>query len=374
MKKDSKETFIQKAKLVHGDKYDYSKVEYINSKTKVCIICPVHGEFLVAPNSLVRGCGCKFCATNSLKTTQKFIEELKQIYGDKYDYSKVEYKGNKVKVCIICPKHGEFWVTPNHFLKGHGCLKCTKRGCFKLTTQMFIERSNKVHNHKYDYSKVNYLNKDTKVCIICPKHGEFIQRSGNHMRGNGCPKCMSEHNRINKLLTTEEFVKRSIDIHNNRYDYSLVDYKGAHQNVQIICPIHGEFTQKAYMHLNGRGCPRCNRSKLEISVENILPNLTQQKKFEWLRYELPMSLDFYCEEKHIAIECQGEQHFYKNPTSYFDDVELVMKRDQLKYQQCKEHNIEVIYYFPEDFLKYDIDFYKDKKCFHNVESLKKYFI
>ena len=135
-----------------------------------------------------------------------------------------------------------------------------------------------------------------------------------------------------------------------------------------------ECTQKAYMHLNGRGCPRCNRSKLEISVENILQNLTQQKKFEWLRYELPMSLDFYCEEKHIAIECQGEQHFYKNPTSYFDDVELVMKRDQLKYQQCKEHNIEVIYYFPEDFLKYDIDFYKDKKCFHNVESLKKYFI
>ena len=373
MKKDSKEAFVLKAKSVHSDKYDYSKVEYKNSKEKVCIICPIHGEFWITPNSHIRGCGCKFCGKNSLKSTQKFIEELREIYGDKYDYSKVDYRGNKIKVCIICPEHGEFWVTPNMFLKGHGCVKCTKRGCYKLTTQMFIERSNAIHNNKYDYSKVNYINKDTKVCIICPEHGEFWQTPGNHLNGHGCPKCMSEQNRIKLMFTTNDFIKKATEIHKGRYDYSLVEYKGSHEKVQIICPIHGEFWQDAYGHLNGHGCPKCNRSKLEIDVENIYPDFEQQKKFDWLKYELPMSLDFYCDDIHFAIECQGEQHFFLNPSSCFDNVEEVMERDRLKYQQCKEHGIEIIYYFPKDYLKYDVDFYKDKFCFHTIDDLKTFF-
>ena len=124
-KKKTKEEFIAKAKLVHGDKYDYSKVEYVGALTKVCIICPKHGEFCQEANSHLRGQGCPKCKYEKQTcTTDEFIAKAKKIHGDKYDYSKVEYVNDRTKVCIICPKHGEFWQTPNHHLSGCGCPKC----------------------------------------------------------------------------------------------------------------------------------------------------------------------------------------------------------------------------------------------------------
>ena len=121
-------------------------------------------------------------------TTEQFIEKAKQIHGNKYDYSKVEYVNNHTKVCIICPEHGEFWQTPNSHLNGNGCSSC--KGLKKLTTKEFIERAKQVHGNKYDYSKTIYVNKRTKVCIICPIHGEFYQTPHNHVyQKQGCPEC-----------------------------------------------------------------------------------------------------------------------------------------------------------------------------------------
>ena len=186
------EEFINKANKVHNGKYDYSKVEYVNAKTKICIICPEHGEFWQTPNNHLSGKGCALCANeNKLhlynKSNDKFISEAQMIHNGKYDYSKVEYVNAKTKICIICPEHGEFWQTPHNHLQGQGCPKCSPT--LKLNKDVFIEISNKKHNGKYDYSKVKYINNRTKVCIICPEHGEFWQTPDAHLSNKGCPKC-----------------------------------------------------------------------------------------------------------------------------------------------------------------------------------------
>lgn len=179
--------FIIKAKKKHGNKYDYSKVEYINNHTKICIVCQKHGEFWQTPEQHLKGCGCPSCIGRN-KTSEGFVEKLKKIHGDKYDYSKAEYKNNKTKICIICEKHGEFLISPVNMLHGAGCHFCYKESLLLSKTE-FIEKAKEAHGNRYDYSKVDYINTKTKVCIVCPKHGEFWQAPNSHLRGQGCFVC-----------------------------------------------------------------------------------------------------------------------------------------------------------------------------------------
>lgn len=123
MRKLTTEEFVQKSREVHGDKYDYSKVDYKSGKDKVCIICPTHGEFYQAPSNHLRGQGCFGCS-NSVPTTKEFIKRAKEIHGSRYDYSKVDYKGNKTKITITCPVHGNFEQQPANHLHGQGCPTC----------------------------------------------------------------------------------------------------------------------------------------------------------------------------------------------------------------------------------------------------------
>ena len=190
MKKNTQD-WINEAIKIHGDKYDYSKVKYVNARTKVCIICPEHGEFWQRASLHQMGSGCPKCSQNNVHLKQKyntelFIQKAKEIHGDKYDYSKVEYVNSTTKVCIICPEHGEFWQTPSSHLQGQGCRNCGIRKCNAKT---FILKAKKIHGDKYDYSKVEYIDTRTKVCIICPEHGEFWQLPLNHLKGKGCPIC-----------------------------------------------------------------------------------------------------------------------------------------------------------------------------------------
>ena len=126
-------------------------------------------------------------------TAEEFIEKAKAVHGDKYDYSKVNYVDAITKVCIICPEHGEFWQTPNmHINDKNGCKLCgikNRSNKRKKTTEQFIEKARKIHGNKYDYSKVNYVNSQEKVGIMCPKHGEFWQNPRKHLSGCGCSKC-----------------------------------------------------------------------------------------------------------------------------------------------------------------------------------------
>jgi len=177
------EQFIEKAKLKHCDKYDYSKVKYIKSNEHVIIICKIHGEFLQTPYKHNIGQGCRKCSyiltsDKNRCTTDDFIKKIKKIHGDKYDYSKIDYINNNTNIIIICNEHGENKVLPSNILRQGCCKKCgIKNTISKLTSNssIFIEESKKIHGDKYDYSKVDYVNCDMNVIIICKEHGEFIK-------------------------------------------------------------------------------------------------------------------------------------------------------------------------------------------------------
>ena len=201
-KRKTTEEFIEKAILIHGNKYNYSKVNYINNITKIEIICQEHGSFYQTPTGHFNNSGCDKCAIKkSRSTTEAFITKASEIHGNKYDYSKVEYINVKNKVEIICKIHGHFFQTPNDHLSKKGCIMCGGTHC--LDKKSFIKKSKEIHKNKYTYDKVVYKNSDTGVVITCPKHGDFLQKPKGHKRGQGCPSCAN----INKSTSTWKYSK-----------------------------------------------------------------------------------------------------------------------------------------------------------------------
>jgi 5-methylcytosine-specific restriction endonuclease McrA len=250
------EEFIAKARKKFKNKYDYSEVNYINSKVKVSIKCPIHGNFLQRPNDHFHSCGCPKCG-NLLKSknysTEEFIAKAIKVHGNKYDYSKVNYVDSNTKVTIICKEHGEFLQTPSSHLQGHGCQ--IHAAINPPTTEEFIAKAIKRYGDKYDYSKVNYINNKTKVTIICREHGEFLQQPNGHLNGNECIEC-----RGLKPLTKEIFIERAREVHGNVYDYSKVDYINYSTKVIIYCDEHGAFEQTPANHINSKQkCPKCRK-------------------------------------------------------------------------------------------------------------------
>jgi hypothetical protein len=341
------EEFIKRSKKVHGNRYDYSKVNYKNYNTKVKIICKEHGEFLQFPGGHLSGRGCFNCGGSKKSNTEGFIKKAKEVHevhGDKYDYSKVDYKNAITKVIIICKEHGEFLQTPSGHLSGHGCYICGQSRT--SNTEEFIKKANKKHNNKYDYNKVDYKNIETKVIIICKKHGEFLQTPHSHLKGFGCYKCGGT-----KRLTTEEFIEKAKKVHGDKYNYSKVDYNGRTKSVKIICKEHGEFVQKPRDHLDGCGCQICGNSRGENLLINILGEL-YGKEFCKKRADFninpetgsKLEYDCYCEELKIAVEYQGLQH-YKYPNKYHktkEEFKDQINRDNIKRKNSKEHGIKLI--------------------------------
>lgn len=291
--------------------------------------------------------------SNKKLTTEEFISRAKLVHGDKYDYSNCIYTGRDKKVCIICPEHGEFWQRADHHLDGHGCPYCSGRG---KTTEWFISQAKKIHGDRYDYSKVNYINSNKKVCIICPEHDEFWQYPYNHLRGATCKKCLS--------LKTSEFIDMAKRIYGDKYDYSQTKYVNTYTKVKIICPKHGEFWQRPDHHLSGFGCPHCSNSKMEnlvcekLKEYNIKYNV--QKTFNWLMWKNKMRLDIFLPEYNIAIECQGGQHFY--PVNFYGGNEEyidIVNRDKRKKELCNMHSIKVLYYTDVKLEEYPYDVITD---------------
>ena len=193
-------------------------------------------------------------------TTEEFIQKAREVHGDKYDYSKVKYVNSKTQVCIICKEHGEFPQQASNHLHGIGCPLCgieKRRAKRTHSIDAFLNTARAVHGNKYDYSKVNYVNKRTPVCITCPKHGEFMQSPQKHIAGHGCEKCFRESQAKRYLMGRDKFIEKATVVHNGFYDYSAVEYVNSHTYVQIICPIHGAFPQIPSSHLRGHGCPFC---------------------------------------------------------------------------------------------------------------------
>ena len=188
---------------------------------------------------------------NQEEVINRFILKHK----DKYDYSLVEYKNQRTKVKIICKEHGIFEQKMSNHSSGQGCAECA--GVKKYTLSIFIKKAKNVHKDKYDYSFVEYSGSRTKVKIICKEHGEFEQTPFNHLQGQDCPKCANILNGIRKRMSWDDFLDRSTKKHGNKYDYSLSNYDGLNNKIEIICPIHGKFEQTPASHLNSCGCIHC---------------------------------------------------------------------------------------------------------------------
>jgi hypothetical protein len=273
-------TFIQKANLIHKSKYNYSKSIYVDSKTNLVIICPIHNEFLQSSNRHIsQKSGCPKCSCYGNRITQEqFIEQANKIHDFLYDYSLVNYKHRRKSIKIVCKEHGSFFQMPDNHLNGSICPKCQEIKQ-RMTRDEFISKANEIHLFKYDYSEINYVNRITKLKIRCLDHGFFWQTPKNHLAKNGCMKC-------NESLG-ERKIKTILEKHR-------IQYK-------------------------------------------------QQYKFNNYKYKKPLPFDFAIFKKnklHGLMEYQGEQHY--NPLSFgrnSETFEITSLRDKIKKQYCNENKI-----------------------------------
>lgn len=298
--------FIDDAKKIHNNKYDYSNLIYTNIKTKITITCKKHGNFLQNPNAHLSGIGCSKCSGKYSPTTEEWVEKAKKVHGDKYDYSISIYVNTKTKIMIICKKHGNFTQLPRHHLNGVNCSKCS--GTYSPTTKEWVERAKKVHGYKYDYSNTKYKNHNIHVIIICKEHGKFQQKPSIHLRGHGCQRCSKTHS-----YSTEEWIKKAKKIHGNKYIYSKAKYEKANIGVVIICKKHGEFIQKASNHILGQGCGKCNKT-YKYNTEEWIERAKEihGNKYKYSKTEYKKNKD------KIIISCKEHGDFYQTPSGHLN--------------------------------------------------------
>lgn len=357
MKRLDNSQVIEKLRSLYGNTLDYSKVDYKNSRSYITLICPKHGDFEKYANDALQGRGkCPKCQ-RGISNTEEFIEKAKEKFGDKFDYSKVKFVNKTTKVTITCPKHGNFLIQPNTFLNSvYGCGKCrypdkeiinkpSKEQQLSIKQQVFISRAGEIHKDKYNYSKVIYTKANEKVIIICPEHGEFEQAPGVHLKGHGCPKCARKVTVDKTRKTQEEFEREARVIYGNKYTYGV--YKGMHTKMTIVCPIHGSFECTPHNHLVDCGCPRCSDSKGELVVATWLKNnnivYTQEKSLKI--DNLQLYLDFYINLNGIQyiIEYNGIQHY--KPVEFFGGEGQFKKqifRDQTLRKYCTKQGIKLL--------------------------------
>lgn len=201
--------------------------------------------------------------TSRSLNTNIFIEKGTNIYNGFYLYGKSIYKNSRTKIIITCPNHGDFEQLPISHLRGFKCKQCGNEDvavALSSTTNDFSIKSKAIHNNFYDYSKTIYTNNNTYVIIICPNHGEFLQTPASHLNGSGCPTHAIESSRIKRVSNTQEFTTKANIVHNNFYGYLKTKYETAFKKIIITCPEHGDFNQNPGAHLMGTNCPKCVKS------------------------------------------------------------------------------------------------------------------
>lgn len=346
----TQDEFIAKAISVHGNKYDYSKVVYVKNTTPIEIICPVHGSFLQTPKSHLEGRGCLCCANDSFRLKKDdFIQKAKSIHGDKYDYSKVDYINNYTKVCIVCPKHGEFWQSPKNHLIQMGCPSCGKESTKEKrlrTNDEFISDCKRILGDYLFFDKTNYVHSKKKVIITCPIHGDFSVYPCQVYRGEGCPKCSSEQR---KKENANRFFENANIKYECKYDYSKSIYINSQTKLEVICPKHGSFWITPNTHLTYCGCPHCSESSGEKMVRERLSKYKINFKQEFfirndnlLCLNKNFRVDFYLPDYNTIIEYNGIQHYEENAMFNMRTLEQQQERDYALRQYCNENKIKLI--------------------------------
>jgi len=271
-------------------------------------------------------------------TISEFLQRAKNIHGDKYNYDKVVYINNHTKVKIGCNNgHGYFEMTPGnhtHKTKPQGCRECS--GKILWTKARFIKEAKKIHKNKYEYTKVDFVDSSKRVIIICKEHGEFLQTPQKHINGQKCNKCSIEIVSNKNRLTKKEFIDKAIIKHGNKFKYSKVKYINNYTAVTIICVYHGEFNQNPSSHLSGSGCPICRLSKGEQKVAAFLEKnnikFITQYKFDKSR----LAYDFMFEQnrKKYLIEYNGAHHYEK--VNYSKNDPKAEQRFKYRVEKDKE--------------------------------------
>jgi hypothetical protein len=284
--------FVVNAKAVHKNRYGYTHVDYINSRTKVKIVCKVHGIFEQTPKSHSRGKGCPSCAPNKAYTQQTFLKRLNDQFGAYFDYSQVVFNGTRENVTLICPEHGKFDIKAKSLLESkHACAKCS--GVTSFTKKDFVDKANEVHDKLYNYQKVKFKNTKTNVLIVCKNHGSFSQSPHHHLAGQGCPSC-----------------KKSI----------------------------GESIILGFLQ------------KHKIKFTSEFPLLKNKSTNRWLRS------DFFIHDLNLIIEFDGIQHFKSVPIfGGPEKLKLTKKHDKMKDRYCDLNNIDFIRFNYKDKKEYILE-------------------
>ena len=248
----------------------------------------------------------------------EFVKKAIMVHNNEYNYDNTKYLKGTEKVIITCREHGDFTQLPFGHLSGSGCSFCANNQ--QSTKEIFISKARIVHNDKYNYDNVNYINNKTIVMITCPVHGDFPQSPSNHLTGFNCTKCAKEEAKIKLTYDSKMlFETKARKVHFDKYDYQKVEYLSSKTNVIITCKKHGDFKQTPSNHLRGQDCPKCKMSKGEINIKNSLEKLNikfeTQYKFDDCYYKQKLAFDFaiFINGKFGLIEFHGEQHYKMIP-------------------------------------------------------------
>ena len=308
------EVFIQEAIEIHGDRYDYSKVNYINNITHITIICKEHGEFLQTPQCHLRGNDCLKCVKCYNYTSEEWIEKAKKIHENRYDYSKTIYINCVTRVTIICKEHGEFQQLPNDHLVYSGCLKCSDK--YNYTTEEWIDKAIAIRGDKYDYSLVEYKTNKDDVKIICKEHGPFLQNASKHLNANyDCPRCMKKSYSkmalewLNYLATTNNIYIRHAE---NEGELKI---KGSNYRADGYC----KKTNTIY-EFNGcifHGCPIC------YDKNDINPIIHKPNKLIYKRTLIKENYINSCGYKLIIIWEHDWKKYKNEAIDYFTMKDLI---------------------------------------------------
>lgn len=273
--------FINKSKQVHGDKYDYSLVQYFTRDSKVIIICPIHGQFTQIASDHMHGKGCRCCGYDVIaqKCRSEFIDKAVAVHGNKYDYSEVINTNRLTAVKIKCPEHGIFLQRlHNHINSKQGCPVCA--GITRHTTDDFITIAKEMHGNRYNYSKSNYISSKEKIVIICSKHGEFEQNAGDHMYGKGCSQCSTVISKPHRQLLDFIRLQYSGDVLEN--DRAIINP----YEVDIYVPAKNlafEFNGQYWHSFNTKEIPRLktrHHTKANMAADANI-QLIQVNEYEW---------------------------------------------------------------------------------------------
>jgi hypothetical protein len=311
-------------------------------------------------------------------TKEEFILRASKYHNYEYNYSKVKFLNTNTKINIYCNLHGVFTQTPTyHLTKYGGCKKCRKKTNSIRKQKVLISDFNKIHHNKYDYSEVKFVNTRLKVKIKCKIHGIFEQSPCKHLLGQGCIKCSYNKEKSKPKMYLKHIQKAKI-VHKNKYTYlDDIKYETVHKKIDINCPKHGKFKQSLHNHIkHNQGCPMCSYSKAEIVISNFLKDnkikfYPQHKFINCINKKTGKKLkfDFYIPSENLCIEYDGEQHY--KPMRLSDEnvakekLKNIKIRDEIKNEYCKENNINL--------LRIHFKHYKKLKYFLEKELLDKYF-